>query len=304
MKSLHAGLAAHLAGGATTLCWCWRLTRRDGIRLGFTDHDRDLAFDDTTFEASAGFTASEMRDAVGLSVDNMEVESALTSARIEESDILAGLYDDAAVEIFRVNWQAPDQRVLMRAGTLGEVRRNGIAFAAEVRGLSHYLQQPAGRLYQLACDADLGDARCKVDLDQPTLRGTGTVASAASLRLLVVAGLAAHTSGWFSRGLLRFTSGANAGRAFEVKRHAISAGEATIELWQEPAFAPAVGDAFVVTAGCDKEIGTCAARFANVANFRGFPHMPGNDFVTAVSRPGSVPPLSGSASPLLGGLFQ
>lgn len=294
MKALGAGLAAHLASGVTTLCWCWRLTRRDGVRLGFTDHDRDLVFDGATFEAAAGFTASEMREAVGLSVDNMEVESALSSARLEEADILAGLYDDAAVEIFRVNWQNVEQRVLMRAGSLGEVRRNGIAFAAEVRGLSHYLQQPGGRLYQFGCDADLGDVRCKVDLDQSAVLGTGTVTSATTLRLLTVDGLSAFDSGWFTRGLLRFTSGANAGRAFEIKQHVQSGEDATIELWQEPAFAPAAGDAVTVTAGCDKQIGTCAARFANTINFRGFPHMPGNDFLTAVSRPGSPATRTGS----------
>ena len=65
MKALPEALSLHLATGATTLCWCWRLTRADGTRLGFTDHDRDLTFDGTTFEAAAGFTASEMRDALG-----------------------------------------------------------------------------------------------------------------------------------------------------------------------------------------------------------------------------------------------
>jgi hypothetical protein len=49
------------------------------------------------------------------------------------------------------------------------------------------------------------------------------------------------------------------------------------------------GDAFTVTAGCDKHFATCQAKFANAVNFRGFPHMPGNDFVTAVARP-AIPP--------------
>ena len=138
------------------MCWCWRLTRRDGVKLGFTDHDRDVIFDGTTFEAAAGFTASEMRDSVGLSVDNLEVTSALTSERLAEADLVAGLYDDARVEIFRVNWTAPEQLLLMRSGSLGEVRRAAGAFAAEVRGLAHYLQQPKGRLFQFTCDADLG----------------------------------------------------------------------------------------------------------------------------------------------------
>ncbi len=175
MKQLPAELAAHLATGVTTLCWCWRLTRRDGAEQGFTDHDRDVVFDGTTFEAAAGFTASEIKDAVGLSVDNLEVTSALSSERLAEGDLSAGLYDDAKVEIFRVNWQAPEQRVLMRAGSLGEVKRAGGAFTAEVRGLAHYLQQPKGRLFQYACDADLGDARCGIDLEAPVFRGTGAV---------------------------------------------------------------------------------------------------------------------------------
>ena len=148
MKELPSGLAAHLATGATTLCWCWRLTRKDGPQQGFTDHDQDLTFDGTAFEAAAGFSASEIKDALGLSVDNLEVTSALTSSRLAEADLAAGLYDDAKVEIWRVNWQSPDQRVLMRSGSLREVKRSGTLFSAEVRGLAHYLQQPKGRLFQ------------------------------------------------------------------------------------------------------------------------------------------------------------
>jgi uncharacterized phage protein (TIGR02218 family) len=120
------------------------VTRRDGVVLGFTDHDRDLAFDATTFAAATGFTASEIKDAVGLSVDNLEVESALSDDSLNEDDLAAGLFDDAAIEIWRVNWADTSQRVLMRSGSIGEVRRSGRAFAAEVRGLAHYLQQPKG----------------------------------------------------------------------------------------------------------------------------------------------------------------
>jgi len=281
MKALSPDLQAHLDSGTTTLCWCWRLVRRDATRMGFTDHDRDVAFDGTTFEAAAGFTASEMRDSVGLSVDNLEVTTALSSERLSEADLAAGLYDDARVEIFRVNWMAPEQRVLMRAGSLGEVRRQGVTFTAEVRGLAHYLQQPAGRLYQFTCDADLGDSRCQVLLSNPLYRGEGAIAKALSERRFTAAGLDAFADGWFSRGLLTFTSGAAAGQAIEVRTHAVAGSTATIELWA-PARAPLeAAQTFVVTAGCDKHLDTCRAKFANADNFRGFPHMPGNDFVTA-----------------------
>ncbi|MEQ1578431.1 MAG: DUF2163 domain-containing protein [Hyphomicrobium sp.] len=286
MKTLPPGLQAHLHLGATTLCWCWRLTRRDGTMLGFTDHDRDLVFDGTTFEAAAGFTASEIKDSIGLNVDNLEVTAAVTSQRLADADLAAGVYDDAKVEIFRVNWQAVDQRVLMRSGSLGEVKRTGFAFSAEVRGLAHYLQQPKGRIFQYSCDADLGDARCTINLAAPANTGSGVVAAGSSARRFTASGLAGFASGWFSRGLLTFTSGAAVGQKIEVKSHSLVAGVAVFELWQ-PAVEPVMpGQAFSVTAGCDKTIVTCRGKYANAINFRGFPNMPGNDFLTKISRPG------------------
>ena len=284
MKLLSVGLAEHLASGATTLCWCWKLERRDGQVSGFTDHDRDLMFDGTLYEAAAGFTASEIKDATGLSVDNLEVTSALSSERLDEADLAAGLYDDARVEIYRVNWQAPDQRALMRTGSLGEVKRAGTSFAAEVRGLAHYLQQPRGRLFQYTCDADLGDARCGVDTTSAAFRGTGSIVSSSDGRIATVAGIDAYSNDWFSRGLILFTSGAATGQSIEIKRHTNVSGVVTLELWQ-PARGPVLaGQTFTITAGCDRQIATCRDKFANAVNYRGFPDMPGNDFVTSYVR--------------------
>lgn len=286
MKPLSAGLEAHLATGTTTLAWCWRLTRSDGTVLGFTDHDRDLVFDATTYSAATGFTASEITDSLGLSTDNLDVEGALSAASLSEHDLAAGLYDGARVEIWRVNWQDPGQRVLMRSGTLGDVSRNGTAFTAEIRGLAQALQQPNGRLYQYACDADLGDARCTVDLTSPKFHVTGTVLASASPRLLTGALPDAFDEDWFSRGRLVFTSGANRGRAQEIRRHINSGNAVDIELWQPFASAIAPGDVFTLTAGCDKHFATCRAKFANAVNFRGFPHIPGNDALSAIASSG------------------
>lgn len=286
MKQLESGLAAHIATGATTLCWCWRLVRRDGTVQGFTDHDRDVVFDGTTFEAASGMTASEMRESVGLSVDNLEITSAVTSDSLDEEDLAAGVYDDASVEIFRVNWTAPAQRVLMRSGNLGEVKRSGIVFAAEVRGLAHRLGETKGRLFQYACDADLGDTRCGVGLANPAYRGTGAIVSVQSPRRFTVSGLSAFQDAWFTHGLLTFTSGAASGQAIEVKSHGKAGGVVTIEIWSRARLPLTPAQTFTITAGCDKRVETCQAKFANVANFRGFPDMPGNDFLTAIRRPG------------------
>ncbi len=173
----------------------------------------------------------------------------------------------------------------MRSGSLGEVRRAGHAFTAEVRGLAHYLQQPKGRLFQFTCDADLGDARCMVDLEDPANRGTGAIVALLGERRFTASGLDAYADDWFTRGLIRFTSGAASGQAIEVKSH-IKSDAVTFELWAAVRAPLEPGQTFVVTAGCDKQLTTCAAKFANTVNFRGFAHMPGNDFVTKFARSG------------------
>lgn len=286
MKTLSPELAAHLASGTTTLCWCWRIERRDGTVLGFTDHDNALTFDDTTYEAAAGFTASDINDGLGLSVDNLEVTGALSSATLTDDDLAAGRYDDARIAIYRVNWANPSQRVLMRSGSIGEVRRTGASFTAELRGLAHYLQQPSGRLLQRTCDADLGDARCGIDLNASAYRATGTILAVSSARRFRVSGLDTFETRFFSRGLFAFTSGASSGLKIEVKSHAKLATAVEIELWADAEGPPGIGDTFIVTAGCDKRFETCKARFANTINFRGFPAIPGNKFLTQIGRAG------------------
>jgi uncharacterized phage protein (TIGR02218 family) len=279
MKTLPTGMQSHLDSGTTTLCWCWKMIRGDGAVQGFTDHDQPLAFDGVTFEAVSGFTASEVQSQLNLAVDNLTVTGALSSQTLNETDLAAGLYDNAAIEIWRVNWASPDQRVLMRKGNLGEVKRGKTAFTAEVRGLAHLLNQATGRVYGYSCDAALGDARCTVDLADPAYGGAGAVTSVTDARRFVVSGLSGFADGWFSGGKLSWTGGANAARAMEVKRHGATAASVSLELWQAMSQNVVIGDAFTITAGCDKQFATCKAKFANAANFRGFPFMPGNDAV-------------------------
>jgi uncharacterized phage protein (TIGR02218 family) len=289
MKTLSSDLAAHLASGTTTLCWCWKIVRRDGAVQGFTDHDLPVALDALACEAVSGFTASEVQSTLGLAIDNLSVTGALSSATLNEADLAAGLYDGADIEIWRVNWTAPAQRVLMRKGTIGEVKRGNTAFTAEVRGLAHALNQPVGRVYGYSCDADLGDARCTKTIATSDFTATGTIATALDNRRFTATGLDAYAGGWFAGGKLTFTSGANAGRAMEVKRHGTNA----LELWQAMSETVAPGDAFTLSAGCDKQFSTCKAKFANGINHRGFPYMPGND--VALAPPVQTQPLDGGS---------
>jgi len=289
VKTFPVGMQAHLDSRATNLCYCWKLTRAGGLALGFTDHDRALTFDGITFEAVTGFEASAIETALGLNVDDLDALGALNSAMLNEADLAAGRFDNAPIEIYRVNWGNVSQRALLRKGNLGEISRNGKAFRAEVRGLAHHLNQPLGRLYQYGCDVDLGSAKCSVDLSSAAFKGAGAVSApvvADSRRVFNTSGLGGFASDWFSRGKLSWSSGANAGLAMEVKLHTVAASVVSIELWQSMPEAVVIGDGFSVTAGCDKQFATCKAKFSNGINFRGFHMMPGNDWIQAHPRQG------------------
>jgi uncharacterized phage protein (TIGR02218 family) len=281
---LDAGLAAHLATGVTTLCRCWKLTRGDGVVQGFTDHDEAIGLDGVSCEPESGFDASEDTSATGFAVGGLEVLGALSSDRLSVDDLAVGLYDNAAVEVWLVNWTTPAERLLLRAGHLGEVSREDGAFRAEIRGLADAFDQPQGRAFRHGCDADLGDHRCTVDLTDAAYRGSGTVTAPNGKRRFAASGLSAFAAGWFERGRLTWTGGANSGRAIEVRAHRLAGALATLELWQPMHFDIATGDTFTVTAGCDKLFSTCVVKFANGVNFRGFPHMPGNDFALSYAR--------------------
>jgi len=279
VKSVSPGLQTHLDGRATKMVYCWKITRNDGLVQGFTDHDNDLTFDGVTYEAATGFTASQFASSLGLAVDNFEVEGALSSSNINETDLVKGFYDNAVVEVFWVNWSDVSQRHLKSKGYIGEVKRHGGMFSAEMRGLSNMLQQKVGRKYQRYCNAIIGDARCKVDLTNPAYRGTGAVDQASSSRVFTVTGLADFASDWFEAGMLNWTSGDNAGAGMEVKFHSMLDGVATIELWQPMPDTVAPGDTFVITVGCKQDAATCQKKFNNIANFRGFNLIPGPDML-------------------------
>ena len=203
----------------------------------------------------------------------------LTSDRITETDILDGRWDNAAVELWRVNWADTSQRVLLRRGAVGQIRRGRMAFVAEVRSLAHVLGQTVGRTFQAGCDARLGDARCGIDLENAIYKGMGVVTDLLRDRAFMASGLAGFDSGWFTSGTLTWTSGANAGRVTEVLAHWLDGSIATLTLLEAPVRVIAEGDSFIARAGCDKRIATCSVKFANVANFRGFPNIPGQDAV-------------------------
>jgi len=283
MKTLPPGLAAHVAGNVTTLASCWVITREDGAVYGFTDHDRPLQIGAVLCQPQNGLSASAMADGPGFAAGGGDVAGQLSGPALTAADLEAGLWDGARVSVYRVNWQDPAQHVLLRRAIIGEVSREGASFRAELRGLAHLLEARRGRVFQAACDADLGDSRCTVDLSSPAFSVFATVVEAPDLATLLVSGAEGFDSGWFTGGRLIVTGGGAdggaAGFATEIARHSRENGAVRLGLWQPATRQLAPGTGVQLTAGCDKRLSTCAAKFANHLNFQGFPHMPGADFV-------------------------
>lgn len=283
-------LQAHLATGTTTIARAWAITRRDGVVLGFTDHDRALSFDGVTFAADAGLSAQALEQLTGLAVDNSEAVGALSDAGLTEADIIAGRYDSADLRIWQVNWADVTQRALLFRGTLGEMTRAGGAFRVELRGLSEALNQSGGRVFHAACSAVLGDNACGFDLS--------TSGYTFDLPLVVVEGarltFAAQdlAQGWLANGRAQVLTGAGAGLSAMIRNARSVPATLTapalfqVDLWAAIRAPLVEGDMIQLQAGCDKSATTCRMKFNNFMNFRGFPHIPGEDWLTAYPKAG------------------
>lgn len=272
MRPISANLRAHLQGETLTVCTLWRVARRDGAVYGFTDHTRSLVYAGTNYLASTGHTPSSVKTSSALSVDNLDIQAVLNSATITEADIQAGLWDYAAIEIMLVNYLAlADGHMTLRRGWLGNIKTGRHNFVAELRGMMQPLQQTIGRAFAPGCDADLGDARCKVALGPHTV--TGSVTAVTGARQFTDA-LRIEATNHFAGGLITWTSGPNNTYRMEVKS---STSGGVIVLQQAMPNPIAVGHTYSMIAGCDKALATCQTKFANVPNFRGFPYVPGQD---------------------------
>ncbi|RMD91746.1 MAG: DUF2163 domain-containing protein [Alphaproteobacteria bacterium] len=286
--TLDPAFLSHLATAATTVCRCWQLTRRDGTRYGFTDHDEDLVIDGVRFRAESALTASALQQTTGLSVDNAEAVGALSDLAISEADIEAGRFDGAEILAWLVNWAEPAQRALIFRGTLGEIRRSGGAFHAELRGLTEALNVAVGGAYQAQCAAVLGDARCGVDLDDPALHVETVVVEEEARKRFVFEPLSQFEAGWFEKGMLRVVTGAGAGLHGVIRSDLGVEGGREIMLWDALPAEIGPGDLVRLEAGCDKRFETCKAKFSNYLNFRGFPHIPGEDWLMSYPSSGAV----------------
>lgn len=257
----------------TSIAFCWRVERRDGIALGFTSHDRDLAIGGLLYRGSPGMLPSAVSLSDGFEASAVDVSGALTSDLITEADLADGRWDGAAVHLFMVNWEEADgEQLPLARGELGDISLTGVGFTAELNGRVAALDRPVVEQTSPECRAELGDRRCRVDMAGRTLISR-IVAVVSEDIVDVAAALADDALGY---GRLRWLTGANSGLESPVLRSSGS----RITLREVPPRPVVAGDLVELSEGCDKSLATCAGRFGNAINFRGEPHLPGIDLLT------------------------
>ena len=253
-----------------TVATYWQVLRRDGVTLGFTTHDRDIAFDGICHRAAPGMLPSAIRRTEGLDDDGAEVTGALSHASIQSSDLASGRYDGAAVIIGAVDWETHERTVLYR-GTIGAVADEGAAFSAELRSAKAALDIDPIPRTSPTCRARFCGRGCTLSAAQFTHRAT-VVSVDLEANTLAFDAIAPEN---FVAGQLRLLRGPQVGQVFTIG--GIAGGSLVLE---EP-LQPGNGAGFpaILREGCDHTIAICAGRFDNAANFQGEPYLPGNDLL-------------------------
>jgi uncharacterized phage protein (TIGR02218 family) len=274
------------ASNVMAIAACWKLTRKDGTIMGFTNHDRDLTFLGVTYEAASGFAPGALKSTAGTQVNNLDLKGMFSSARITQSDVMVGKYDGARVELMFVNYNdLPDGTggkapLVMETGFFGEISMGEDRFETEFRSLLHIANFHVGQKCSQGCRAILGDAMCGVNLAPFTF--TGAVTSVTNNRVFAStdAAIAGKATGYFQFGKITMTSGNNNGYSREVKL--FTTGTGVIELNEAFRLAVQIGDTFSIIKGCNHTRQMCHSDFANIARFQGEPYIPGVDEVLKV----------------------
>lgn len=297
MKSISVSLMDHFGLGTTTLAMLWKVVRADATIFGFTTHDEDITYNDgtntVTYAAGSGMTNTANASKSDGSVDNLEVTGFLQSDSITEADVRSGLWDNAVISIYVVNYNDLTMGdIKLRSGTTGEIKMGNGVFTAEIRGLTQQLTTVIGQLYGPLCRAELfsnpgmsGSSGFEAAIDATShyfcmlnaasFRQSGSVMSSPNAVTIIPNGGLTGASGYFSDGIIHFTSGVLNNYYFEIKNW----DGTRLTMYLPLPYMPSATDTFTIEPGCNKTTSDCFTKFNNIVNFRGEPFIPGNDLV-------------------------
>ncbi len=285
MKTI-GGLQGHYDSGTTTIAHALRITRPDGKVYGFTSHTTPVTIGGVFYDAKQGLDVSSIVLSGGLEVDNLELTTIDDGTFFDRNEILANVWQNSRFVLFAYNYAAPTQGLDYKlAGTIGGVRLLRGAITMEFRGLQQYLQQPVGVVTSKTCRARFADfpepnpqARCRLNVAAYT--DSLIVGSAADRRTFSVSRPSGspRPNGYYSNGIITWTSGPNAGLRAKVKSY--EASPSLIELVSDMPHPILAGHTLQAIAGCSKRREDCVA-FGNILNFQAEPDIIGVDALTS-----------------------
>lgn len=283
MRQLSESFIAKLQSDATTLCLAWEFSRLDGVKLRVTNHDRDLSISHELFKSIPMINAGQIEANSGTSPDSFYAIGTFEVAGIIESDIIIGRWDHASLKLLIVDWADTENFVNIWSGYIKGFKRSKFGFELDIIGPEHLLSNTIGRQFNRHCDARLGDERCQVDLGAAGRSFSSSIAVIDSERLIRISSQQ-YVFHDFIGGMVAFNSGLLNGLKFDISSIEVIDGNWQIELARPMPILPQSGDSVRVSLGCDRTFATCKTKFSNQANFRGCPHMPGEDFAFSVAK--------------------
>lgn len=290
-------LVDHLAGSSRTTCILIKVmpVQPGYAPYGVTTLDRDVAYDDNTgdgpitYVAAIGAEPTTLASAADLSVAGGESQSLMPvfDTPVSEADLVSGAYDFARFAAYLVNYEdlTAGRHILLQSGTLGRntITDNGMSFTTELRGLTQALKQTITEKWSLSCRATFGSQpigtigatvteRYPCMYDAESLWEEGSVDSVGletTIAFTAAAGLAPPFGG--TPGMIRWLTGANAGRSDEVESFDADTGDFVLTF---PTMFPiAAADTFEFRDDCPKTPVACKAR-SNWQWYRGEPTIP------------------------------
>lgn len=283
MKTLSSTVKTNLASGVTTLARLVQFDLINGSHLYFTDADRNITFGGNVYRADNGCQPSQVQLVLGTTAQSCSVDVLIDPAGVTASMIESGSLDDARMSVIVVDYTDLSWSLLFFKGFVSRcVYKDRITATIDGQPLLARSVPLAQDKYSSNCRADLGDGKCKFDIE--SLAVTATISSSADLQSFVCTDYSV-THGW-RRGLVVFTSGVNSGSSFEI---AESDNLGNITLKGLMPFEPSLGDGIKLYLGCDKTLATCRDIYNNVLNFRGEPFSIAPFVITPATAPAPTP---------------
>lgn len=269
MRTLSSNLLDALASVTAIIPTYTKITRRDGKVLRMVDLDVDSSVAGEVYISSGGQERSAIELVTGLNSDNVDLKGIYDSQIIDETELLAGAFNFADVEIFLAVHNNPStEKIVLLKGYFGQFSYDMGKFTLEVNVYNYGFANNIGAVTSPTSRSLLGSPREPLALSayQMTTTVTG-ILGPGSLQVGAVVPTA------YEGGIGLFTSGSAGGIEIEVR----SAGSNVLGLYLPMAVLPQIGDTILLTQGYDGTKYECQTKFNNLINFNGEPDLPGQD---------------------------